>query len=65
MKTLITWCAVIILTIVFTLANSADSGKIIFPENQLQAGLEQELQNGALGAGNVLGHVLPYLQKRF
>ena len=46
MKIVIPVAAIIILSIVFTFANSATPGNIVFPEDQLQSSLENELQDG-------------------
>lgn len=46
MKTVNYLSAIAILMIVFTFTSSADPGQIIFPEDQLQSALENELQDG-------------------
>lgn len=46
MKIVIALAAIIILSVVFTFANSATPGNIVFPEDQLQSSLENELQDG-------------------
>ena len=46
MKIVLPLAAIVILSVVFTFANSATPGNIVFPKDQLQSSLENELQDG-------------------